>query len=787
MRYLMFLVLILPTLLFAQTVDLQKHYVPALSQVLFDDNRRAITLVETPEIKDNAGNLARGVHTIHFSLDASSPFPVVVEGRTVQPGETYVFTHNLSNSGHRLSLPIHPATAFVSGAAEYTLSLPSLFIEMCPAGFTKGDVDCYRIDFAEPIVECPSGFTVLSGQCSKTITMSKTFGCASGYTRSGDTCSISTSTPVEKICPATHFMNQAGRCELVESSKPLRCELGFEVDGTQCVKRETQPITEAGCPDGFSEAFGQCEKVTYQLQGHYCANIKMASTPSCTGSGLTQTCYVYNETLGSCDKSTFVDVVSICPANTTMSGSNCVYTDAYNIVASCPAGYTRTNGSCSKYEIKDANKSCLTGYTMSGTTCSKVENQSIVSCPTGYAKVGSTCHVTTPINISCPTAGYSWNGSSCVKPETQAATPICQSGYSWNGSSCVKPETQAATPVCQSGYSYNGTSCRKIERIEATVKNCQPGYIIDTERNLCTKGLIPSAQTCPSFSAFLISGGEPLCLVATSIQFRCINGTTAATSGGFTTCSGSTYPSSMEIVNGYNISTNFSADFGLISNAQSLGGGWSSGYYTTSYREQKALIVLTCANGYTHNPDFTYYPNVCERTLTASPSSYSCPSGWSVTGSNCNRTLTASPSSYSCPSGWSVTGSACNRTLTQTENRTCNSNYRVLNTSTCHANAASNNIGNCNTGFTVSGTVCTRTLTQGVNYSCDATWAIKDVSRCDRTLTEAAAINCPAEFSSTGSNCTQTQTDPGIKTCPNPYVRVDNIALCRNEIRVPFL
>ncbi|WP_240224744.1 hypothetical protein, partial [Rheinheimera hassiensis] len=475
MRFIMLFLFLMSALSNASTVELQTHHVPALSQVLLDDNNRLITLVETPEIRDDLGNLARGVHTVNFKLDATSPYPVVIQGRTVQPGETYIFTLNLSNSGHRLSLPIHPAVPFVPGAAEYTIDIPSLYIELCPEGFTKGTDDCYRITFIEPIVECQTGFTAQAGQCVKTVTLNKTYSCASGYTRSGDTCSISTSTPAEKICPETHFMNAGGRCELIESSKPLLCELGFEVDGSQCRKSESMPLIGETCQEGYAATFGQCVKVTYQLQGKYCANIKMGASQSCTGSGTSQVCYKYNEALGSCDKSTFSPVLSVCPSGTTLTGSNCVYTDTYNINASCPSGYTRTNGSCSKYEIKPANKSCPTGYTMAGTTCSKVENQSIVSCPTGYAKVGNTCHVTTSINISCPTTGYSWNGSSCVKPESQSATPICQTGYSWNGSSCAKPESQSATPICQAGYSWNGSSCAKPESQSAT-PICQAGY-----------------------------------------------------------------------------------------------------------------------------------------------------------------------------------------------------------------------------------------------------------------------------------------------------------------------
>ena len=51
--------------------------------------------------------------------------------------------------------------------------------------------------------------------------------------------------------------------------------------------------------------------------------------------------------------------------------------------------------------------------------------------------------------------------------------------------------------------------------------------------------------------------------------------------------------------------------------------------------------------------------------------SYSCPSGWSRSGSSCYRNVTTTVTrygtlSYSCPSGWSRSGSSCYRFVSTT-------------------------------------------------------------------------------------------------------------------------
>ncbi len=102
------------------------------------------------------------------------------------------------------------------------------------------------------------------------------------------------------------------------------------------------------------------------------------------------------------------------------------------------------------------------------------------------------------------------------------------------------------------------------------------------------------------------------------------------------------------------------------------GSSASGGECTTTTTVAATPATYACPSGYTPTGNVTA-SQTCSETLTASPtksgSHYVCPSGYTPTGNvsqsqTCSKTVTASPSatSYSCASGYTLSGTNCTET-----------------------------------------------------------------------------------------------------------------------------
>jgi type IV pilus assembly protein PilY1 len=98
----------------------------------------------------------------------------------------------------------------------------------------------------------------------------------------------------------------------------------------------------------------------------------------------------------------------------------------------------------------------------------------------------------------------------------------------------------------------------------------------------------------------------------------------------------------------------------------------SSGECTTTTTVAATVATYVCPSGYTPTGNVTA-STTCSETLTASPSRsgshYNCPSGYTPTGNVpqtqvCSKTVTTSPSAntYSCASGYTLSGTNCTET-----------------------------------------------------------------------------------------------------------------------------
>ena len=131
------------------------------------------------------------------------------------------------------------------------------------------------------------------------------------------------------------------------------------------------------------------------------------------------------------------------------------------------------------------------------------------------------------------------------------------------------------------------------------------------------------------------------------------------------------------------------------------------------------------------------YTGTCYRNNTT----YSCPSGYSLSGSKCNKTT------YSCPSGYSLSGSKCNTT-----SYSCPSGYS-LSGSKCNRS-----VNSCPSGYTLSGSKCNKTT-----YSCPSGYSLSG-SKCNKTT-----YSCPSGYSLSGSKCNK-----NVYSCPSGYTLSGN-------------
>lgn len=178
------------------------------------------------------------------------------------------------------------------------------------------------------------------------------------------------------------------------------------------------------------------------------------------------------------------------------------------------------------------------------------------------------------------------------------------------------------------------------------------------------------------------------------------------------------------------------------------------------------------------------YEATCDKGVTVSEvakePSYSCPSGWTLVGTNCTMTLTQPADvSYSCPGGGSLSGQTCTQSQPATvSGYTCPSGFSLSGTNCTQAltQAASVSGYSCPADYMLRGTTCVRTLQQSATpvYSCPAGYELSGTS-CTSASTYAATPNysCPADYTISGTACykTQTQVASISYSCPNGYTQ----------------
>ena len=205
----------------------------------------------------------------------------------------------------------------------------------------------------------------------------------------------------------------------------------------------------------------------------------------------------------------------------------------------------------------------------------------------------------------------------------------------------------------------------------------------------------------------------------------------------------------------------------------------------------KNPTTYTCPSGYSLNG------TKCERSVTKTSTttgSYVCGSGYSLSGTKCSKTTTTTDTktgSYVCPSGYSLSGTKCSKTTTSTETINADPVYETRNvikgfsckkqqcTTKTVFSCSNGKCGNTpQTSCEYVNSTCYNSIPEKYlsGYSCPSGYS-KNGSTCYKTVsntdTKNATFTCPSGYTVSGTSCKKTISSTDTKnatfTCPSGY------------------
>lgn len=595
--------------------------------------QKAYSRIESAVITDSLGRVARGLHNVYVTVKDTAPYSLVVQGQEIKPGETKTIAVNLSTTGNRLSIPVHPSSGQIAGVAEYEVVINNIRVEVCPEFFEEGKNDCYRIltQIAQP--DCKLNMAAASADsCTTKSVITKQNICESGYTLKGNVCERIHTVEKVKSCDEWYSLTAIGTCESTSYTPLSPCLPGEVFDGVSCTATSLVATVDGVCPEGATLSTtnpNYCNMTVVTVPVLSCGGQTVTTTEQCgTEAGVT-TCLSYNLAYGSCSARVFKDALLVCPVGFTEDQQGmCSLTQQYTLNNYCDDGFTMVNtATCSKVETVTGDPYCDAGYTLGGWTCSKSMSQPAApNCANGYNWNGTQCEqtLTSTASVSCSTSGAYFNGTQCQYDQSKNATGSCSTG-SWDGGDCATSETAAADSWdCPSSHPNmsNTYNARCYDELPSSPQEegCPAGW--EWRLHRCVQYASPTAIYCPS--GYYVSAGV---------------------------CTRTTYSA---------------PDYYYCSSGWSLSG-------TTCYKTTYSTPTYTCPNGYTRSG------TTCSKTTTQAPLSYTCPSGYSLSGTTCTQTL-STQAKATCPTDYSNVGEKnCEKTQTAPAMANCPVGYTERN------------------------------------------------------------------------------------------------------------
>ncbi len=329
-------------------------------------------------------------------------------------------------------------------------------------------------------------------------------------------------------------------------------------------------------------------------------------------------------------------------------------------------------------------------------TCTKTLNATVTQAPSVPA--------TTVLN--CP-ADSVMKGNQCQSAAMAASVNYsCSNGSALNGTTCQPaPTTATLSYSCVSG-TLSGTSCVQPAISATTTYSCPAGGTLSgtTCQAAAVNATVAyscSADSTLSGTSCLAPAYQPAGVAAVGVpgwsQYYIYNGIWNAMGYGPFTA----YPPLNSLCN-LLYGNSFAIIFG--------GYAWCAKRYATT--------AYSCPSGYTQSGS-TCYPPMVTPPPTAATASYSCPATYTLSGTTCIAQNTAATPTTSCPINYSLSGSGC---ITPATPATASYSCPVgsLSGTSCYPPPVGATVSyTCSAGNTLSGTTCTPPATTPlVTYSC---------------------------------------------------------------------
>lgn len=413
----------------ATSVDIGEITTLANPNNLLQSNNQPIAAIQSPAlIKDN-GLKARGPQTITISLSASAEIPIVVQDKTISPGEAIQLVASVDDNGV-LFLPVYPANNIV-GFAPFTVEIPDISGAWCESGYTETPAHCEKLHVAPISLKCESSWLLNNSQrtCTLITNAEKLPVCPSGWTYNAptNTCNYFQSTSANSYCPSG-YEYKWGSCLSYEgeTSAYRYCRGGnywYKRSDDTCYKMQW---VNSYCPSDYQDIDG-CTLTGWR---DYILKSLTDKDEACP-SGTAQKIRLGGVWRCLSKPYSVKYIAEDCPAGFSPSQPNstlCInYSDTIGHYFRCPRGdsYTKyansdTEGMCERYSKRSVSYSCSQG-TLSGSSCiiSREQNAGTGECPPGYTEIPNT-------------TGAGDSDTICQKIDVKPAQIICESNKVYN-------------------------------------------------------------------------------------------------------------------------------------------------------------------------------------------------------------------------------------------------------------------------------------------------------------------------------------------------------------------
>ena len=231
-RYLLLAMTLMAFQALAANIVLEPVKAFPVAKQLEYENGDPSTIIDTGTLRSDEGSLARGPHTVKFKLAADAIYPVVVDGQTVNPGDSIEFKINLTLTDHKITFPVYPAAAGIEGAVNYTIDIPVLKDSPCEPYQTEKSDGCITKLIEVLIIDCPAQY------------VAKTAG--------GITCENYTSADMSLDCDADYRREGPDCLSTIEEAVLYDCIAfpGSSLQGTMCMANEVYNVYD--CRDTVS-------------------------------------------------------------------------------------------------------------------------------------------------------------------------------------------------------------------------------------------------------------------------------------------------------------------------------------------------------------------------------------------------------------------------------------------------------------------------------------------------------------------------------------------------------